>query len=89
MGDHRDRRALVVELLEQGEDRGPGGAVEVAGRLVGEHDRGPPDQRTRDRDPLPLTARELVRSCLEPVAEPDRGEHLGRGQTPLGDGTPA
>ena len=36
--------------------------VEVAGRLVGEHDRGFAEQRPGDRDPLLLAARELGRA---------------------------
>ena len=52
--------------------------VEVAGRLVGEHDRRPPEQRPRDRDALALAARELRRHVPEPVLEPDPLERLAR-----------
>ena len=45
--------------------------VEVAGRLVCEHDRGSPDKGARDRNALALTAGELRRPGLQPVAEPD------------------
>ena len=38
--------------------------VEVAGRLVGEEQRGRVDQRARDRDALLLAAGELVRQVL-------------------------
>ena len=48
-----------------------GGLVEIAGRLVGEDDPRPPRDRTRDRDPLALPARELPGLELEPVREPD------------------
>ena len=54
----------------------PGAAVEVAGRLVGEHDRGPRDERAGDRDALALAAGELRRVVAEPVAEADPLEHL-------------
>ena len=59
--DHDDRRARRVQLLQQRQDARAGAAVEVAGRLVGEHDRRPPDERPRDRDALALAARELRR----------------------------
>ena len=66
VGDHEDRRALGVELVDQRHDGVAGGAVEVAGRLVGEHDRRPADQRARDRDALALTARELRSDARRP-----------------------
>ena len=53
-----------------------GGAVEVAGRLVGEHDRRPADERAGDRHPLPLAARELGRASEQPIAEPDPVKRL-------------
>src|SRR5207244_8285381 len=37
---------------------GPAGAVERAGRLAGEQERGLVGERARDREPLPLTSRE-------------------------------
>ena len=83
--DHGDRRATGVQLVEQGEDRGTGRAVEVAGRLVGEHDRLPADQGAGDRDALALAAGELCRPRREPVAEPDRCEHSRCLLTPLRD----
>ena len=46
-------------------------AVEVAGRFVGPHDRGIVHQRPRDRDPLALTAGELVGNVLAALAEAD------------------
>ena len=62
VGDHDDRRAGRVQLVQQREDVLAGAAVEVAGRLVGEHDRRPPEQRAGDRDPLALAARQLRRA---------------------------
>src|ERR1041385_5252967 len=81
--DHDDRRAVRVQLVEQREDRLAGGAVEIARRLVGEHDCGPSDERTGDRDPLSLAAGELVRPRAETVAETDAGQGLGRTLLPL------
>ena len=44
-------------------------AVEIAGRLVGEHDSRPRDERPRDCGALPLSPRELGRPMVEPFAE--------------------
>ena len=73
-----DRRAVAVELLEQLQDRDARGAVEVAGRLVGEHDRRPPHERARDRHPLAFAAGELRRPERRAVREADAVERLGR-----------
>src|SRR5690606_7974167 len=51
-----------------------GFAVEIACRLIGEEDIGPTDERSRDRDSLTLTARELVRLVKEPRLQPDSRE---------------
>jgi hypothetical protein len=61
----------------------PGPRVQVPRRLVRVHDLGPADQRAGARDPLLLTAGELVRSVREPVAESDRVDH---GVEPPGGG---
>src|SRR6185312_4081549 len=72
VGDHHDGLAEVVDrLAHEREDLGAGTGVEVAGGLVGEHDLGPAEQRTTDRHPLLLTTRELGRTVLEAVAEPN------------------
>ncbi len=60
---HREP-ALAVEPAYDLHDLGRGLRVEIAGRLVGEQDRGLVDQRARDRDALLLAARELVRIVL-------------------------
>jgi len=61
VGDHEDGGAGGVELADEVHDRCAVAAVEVAGRLVGQHDRRPPDERTGDRDPLSLASGELGR----------------------------
>ena len=72
VGDHHDRLAeLVDRAAQQVEHVAARLRVEVAGRLVGEHDRRARDQRARDRDPLSLAAGQLVRPVLAPVAEAD------------------
>ena len=71
--DHR-RAVLGGKPGEQVDHVGPGLRVEVAGRLVGEHDPGLDDERTRDRDALLLAAGELARQVTGAVGEPDLGE---------------
>ena len=61
MGDHHDRLAELVDAVPQeAQHLGAGAAVEVAGRLVGEDDLGPADQRAGDGDPLLLPAGQLA-----------------------------
>ncbi len=72
VGDDRDRGALAgVQVEEQVEDGGARHGVEVAGRLVGEHDRRPSDDRPGDGDALALAAGELRRAVLQAVPETD------------------
>jgi hypothetical protein len=52
-------------------------AVEVPGRLVGEHDRRLADERAGDRDALALTARELVGRNPARCASPTCRQRLG------------
>ena len=54
----------------------PGAGVEIAGRLVGEHQRRLAGERARDRHALHLAARELGRLVLHPVGEADLLEQL-------------
>ena len=70
-----------VELAEHPHDLLAGGAVEVAGGLVGQEDAGLVDQRPRDRDPLALAARELVGAVVHPLAEPDPLQRLRRARS--------
>ena len=65
-------------------DRRAGAAVEVAGRLVGEHDRRPPDEGPGDRHPLPLASGELGRLERRAVREADLLERLIGARVPLG-----
>ena len=86
MGDHEDRGAGGVELADELHDRRAGGAVEVAGRLVGEHDRRPPDEGPGDRHPLPLASGELGRLERRAVGQADPFERLVGARVPLGGG---
>ena len=92
VGDEHDRPAGGVELVEQGHDVGAGVAVEVAGRLVGEDERGLGDERPGDRDALLLAAGQLGRLVVEAIAHaraararPSRAPR-GRGATRPGRG---
>ena len=59
--DQASGSKLVGELAQQVEDLRAHGHVERADRLVRDQERRPGRQRARDRDPLALSARELVR----------------------------
>src|SRR5690606_10407462 len=59
--DHADRRAVGVKLREERHHRLAVLRVEVTGRLVGEQDRRPADERAGDRDALLLAAGKLRR----------------------------
>ena len=72
----------LVQALEEPEDVEGGGAVQVAGRLVGEHDQRLVAQRPGDRDPLPLAAGQRGGQEPRPVGEPDPLQQLLR--TPPG-----
>jgi len=78
VGDEDHGVALAPDLLEGGHDLLAGVGVEVAGRLVGQHDAGPVDQRARDRHPLALSARQLVGPVLDAIREPDQRQRLAR-----------
>ena len=73
VGHHHDRLAELVDgPAQQLEHVATRVRVEIAGRLVGEHDRRPRDERARHRDALRLSAGELVGSMGAAVLEPDR-----------------
>lgn len=77
MGDGQHGRARLGDPCEeQSEDRGLGVGVEVAGRLVGQHQLRPGDQRGAERDALPLA----LAKCPGPPVELAR-EPAGLGQT--------
>jgi hypothetical protein len=84
VGHHHDGLAeLIDRAAQQAEHLGPRPRVEVAGRLVGEHDRRAARERTGDRHALLLAAGELVGPVVEPVAETDG---VDDGVVPLGVG---
>ena len=81
--DNRDA-ALPVELLEDVHDLAARARIEVSGRLVREDDRRLIDERSRDRNTLLLTARQLVRKVVKAVAKPDDLERLHGAAVALG-----
>ena len=76
VGDDQQRLPRRAQAVEQAEHVQGRGAVEVAGRLVGEHDERLVAERARDRDPLALAAGERRRQMPGAVAEPDLFQQL-------------
>ena len=63
-------------LAQKGEHAAAGSSVKRPGRLVGEHDLGPGDERSRDRDPLLLAARELGGTVAQSLLQPNPSRDL-------------
>src|SRR6476660_5658212 len=76
--DHDDGDAVLVELLENGQDLDACAAVEIAGRFIRQQDLRIIDQRARNRDALLLTAGKLTRKMILTTREPDRCKHAIR-----------
>ena len=75
----RDQRRAALaahEAEELGEDDVGGVLVEIAGRLVGQHQRRLVGERAGDGDALLLAARQLRRAMIEPLGKPERAEQL-------------
>jgi hypothetical protein len=71
VGDDHDGRTGMVELVNQGQDGVAGGLVEVAGRLVSQHDGRLADESSGDGDPLALSARELGGTGVRTLGQAD------------------
>ena len=71
MRHQQDRDAMLIQRLEHRHDLQARAAVQVAGRLVRQQQRGTVDQRTGDGDTLLLPARELERCVVGARGEPD------------------
>src|SRR5512147_2564900 len=75
VGHHDNGDALLVELMQDAHDLLARAAVEVAGGLIrDDHDR-IVDEGTRNRNPLLLPARELVRLVMDAPTQPDPFQH--------------
>ena len=70
--DQHDGAAFFVQAREDPQDVLGGVRVEVAGRLVGEDQRGVGHDRPRDRDPLLLAAGQLGGLVVQAVGHPHR-----------------
>ncbi len=71
-----------LEVQDQLPEAAPRLRVESGRGLVEEHDLGVADHGQRDRQALPLPARELHRLRVRLVQEPDLGDHLRRVEPP-------
>ena len=79
VGDQHQRRAVpVAQPEEQVDDRAAGGAVEVAGGLIGKDDRRARRGGAGKRHALLFPARKLRWVMTGTVREPDSGEFLKR-----------
>ena len=67
-----------VEVEQQPADLVARSRVDRAGRLVGEQQRRPVDERPGDRDALPLAAGQPRRVGVAAVGDPQRGEQFLR-----------
>ena len=70
VSDDNDRGTLLVESVQQLEDRLAVHTVEVARRFVGKHDRGMSDERPGDGDTLTLAARQLSGASCGTLRKP-------------------
>ncbi len=83
VGDHHDRVAVRVDdLAQEREHAAPGAGVQRSGRLVGEHDLGPGDERPGDRDALLLAAGELGGTVAQALVQPDPRRDLAHLRAP-------
>ena len=81
---------VAVQLGEQRQHGGAVGRVEVAGRLIGDDQRRPMDERAGDGGALRLAARHLLGIVGEPVADADAvGQARGRAPPPRATAIPA
>ena len=72
VGDDQQRRpGLGAASKKQVDDRGTGRGIEIAGRLVREHQRGARGERAGDGDALLLTAGKLGGIMRKAVAKAD------------------
>ena len=76
--DDEARTRVAIELEHQPEYFLRGVSIEIAGRLVGEHDGRRRDQRARQRDALTLAARKLAGTVFDAMGESDALEYLAR-----------
>ena len=81
---HHDDEFFPRDLAEQFHHLQTGLGIKRAGRFVGEQNVGVVHQRARDRDPLHLSARQLIRALFHLVFQSHTDERLGRPPSPFG-----
>src|SRR5438270_3493868 len=86
VGDHDNRAAIGMHLLQEFENGPFVVSVQLARRLICEHEWRIVGQRARDRDALTLATRELAGSMLKPRAEADAAQQRRGPGTPLREG---
>jgi hypothetical protein len=64
-----DRLSFGVQLTEERQDLDRGLAVEISRGFVGEQNRRVIQNRSRDRNALPLTAGQLIRSVIDALRQ--------------------
>jgi hypothetical protein len=64
-----DRLSFGVQLTEERQDLDRGLAVEISRGFVGEQNRWVIQNRSRDRNALPLTAGQLIRSVIDALRQ--------------------
>ena len=72
-----------MQFQQQFDDRRRRGRVEVAGGLVGEHERRLAHDRASDRDALTLPARHLRRAVIQAMTQPHSFQRRDRPSTPV------
>ena len=76
VGRDQHRRAARVDVAEQVHDLERQIGIEVAGRLVGQHEVRLVDERARDRHALLLAARQFLGQRVQAVLQADPLQHL-------------
>ena len=77
VGGDQHGGAQAIEFDEQSQDAQRHGVVDIAGRLVGQQDVGPPDHGAGDGQPLLLAARQRDGEGVHAIGQPDPGQEVG------------
>jgi hypothetical protein len=72
-----------MQHLQQRHNRSPSRTIQIPRRLIRQHNRRPPNKRPRNRNPLPLTTRQLRRTKPSPMRQPHPSQRLTSQHPPL------